>query len=124
MDNTSQHTLRMIEQNDVNLTKLWLGGNGSVYCGCGAHSKFASGNVSRLGAAISKNTHLETLVVGDHTLVENKEGFYDGLKCNSSIKSLSIYCNSNSHNILGVASYKNDIVGGVPAKVIKKKGEE
>ena len=120
MDNTSRLTLQGIEQNNVNITKLWLGGNGRDYCGRSpnSHWKFASGDISQLGAAISKNTRLETLVVGDHTLVENEKGFYDGLECNSSIKRLSIYCNSNSSNILGMCYHKNDIVGGIGQEML------
>ena len=62
-----------------------------------------SADYSTVGAAIANNTHLERLVV----LLSNRlprladRGFFNGLKANSSISDLRLYCEYTPQNIAG-----------------------
>ena len=103
MNTGSQETLRRVAQNDPSLTHLRLVNDSSNY-GL-AYGKFNSDNsddYSTLGAAIANNTHLTTFrVILSDSLplgVSNRE-FYDGLKSNSSISNLELWC--DSRNITG-----------------------
>ena len=107
MDSRSQETLRRIEQNDDQLTTLWMGN--SNYGG-GFRSSDAS-DYSRLGAAIGNNTHLTNLQVflvvdGSALDIANTE-FFDGLKRNSSIRDLELHCRNQN------------LVGGVGHEILK-----
>jgi len=105
MDSHSQETLRKVEENDVELTTLWIGE------GEGMFSSRVGDDFSRLGAAIGENTHItEVAVVLSNALALDvaNDGFYDGLKLNSSVQGLRLYCNNN-----------NTIAGGVEQKILE-----
>ena len=95
MNSNSQKTLRQIEQNDTEL----------LQCCIGYSEEFQSNDASdysRLGAAIGNNTHLVELIVAlddndEDVLDAANTEFFDGLKRNSSINNLSLYC--NYHNL-------------------------
>ena len=101
MNSNSQETLRRVTQNDPSLTELSLVGyNTNFYDSDGKFYSDNRGDYSALGAAIANNTHLEKLEVilsDDLPLPVLNRGFYDGLKANSSISNVQLYC--NSHNI-------------------------
>ena len=96
----SQETLRRVEQDDSVLTKLFIGILGS---GASVPYPFEGGFVSResneyskLGASIGENTHLTRLLVFTHGIALNSfpsRAFARGLKRNSSIRDLELYCN-------------------------------
>ena len=100
MNSQSQETLRRVNQNDPSLTELRLV-NG-IYVDEDEFYSDISDDYSTLGAAIATNTHLVYLVVrlSDYLQlgVANRE-FYDGLKSNSSISDVQLYC--NSRNVAG-----------------------
>ena len=102
MDDNSQDTLRQIEQNDDQLTALRIGNWGFI-------SSDAS-DYSRLGAAIGNNTHLESFVVAlddEDSLDATNNEFFNGLKRNSSINNLTLYCRNQT------------LVGGVEHEILK-----
>ena len=108
--NDSRETLRRVTQNDTSLTTLRLVNDSRNY-GV-ADGKFYSDNsddYSTLGAAIANNTHLDRLAVAlsDSHLGAVDRGFYDGLKANSSINDLTLWC------------YNGNIAGGVAHKILK-----
>ena len=96
MDGHSQETLRMVEENDDELTRLWICGG---IPGSGVFTSTDGDDFSRLGAAIGENTHLQYLEVELYELVTNNNEFYDGLKKNSSIHKLKLHCHNS--NIAG-----------------------
>ena len=74
---THLETLRRAEQNDSTLTKLWIGDE----------------DFSRLGGCIGENTHLEIMDItfgGAISNVLRERGFFEGVKRNTSICSLSL----------------------------------
>ena len=110
MDNNIQNILRRVTQNDPSLTTLILDNN-NIY---GDDSfMFYSDNgddYSALGAAIANNTHLAKLeftLSDDLPLTVANRAFYDGLKSNSSIHELILYCRSLN------------IAGGVAHEILK-----
>ena len=93
--NNSQETLRRVTQNDPSLTQLRLV-NDDGYAGTydGEFYSDNSGDYSTLGVAIANNTHLEELEVtlsDDLPLGVANNGFYNGLKSNSSISELRLF---------------------------------
>ena len=111
--NIRQETLRRVALNNSLLTELTLDNN--IYSGNNDYDdEFYSDNsddYSTLGAAIANNTHLKKLIVwlsNDLPLrgVTDRE-FYNGLKANSSINNLRLYC----HN--------RNIAGGVGQEILK-----
>ena len=101
MNSQSQETFRRVTLNDPSLTILCLADNNAEYDG--EFYSGSSGNYSALGAAIANNTHLEILEVRSSnglTLTVTNREFYDGLKRNSSISNLELYC--FNRNIAGV----------------------
>ena len=74
---THLETLRRAEQNDSTLTELWIGDE----------------DFSRLGGCIGENTHLEIMDItfgGTISNVLRERGFFEGVKRNTSICSLSL----------------------------------
>ena len=96
MNGRSPQTLRRVQENDDTLESLWIGGRRDFRSSVGD-------DYSRLGAAIGENTHLTKLnvVLDDIVSDVTNNAFYDGLKQNSSIQTLSLIC----HNFA--------VVGGV-----------
>ena len=82
----------------------------SLWIGVDNHGGFSSRDdydYSRLGAAIAENTHLTTLVVELFDVVAldvTNNGFYEGIKQNSSMNKLKFYC--GGHNIVGGVGQK------------------
>ena len=99
MNNRSRETLRRVTLNDPSLTGLGLPDNNDDYVDDdGDFFSENSNDYSTLGTAIANNTHLENLVVAlsdDLPLTVTDRGFYDGLRRNSSIYKLYMYCNTN-----------------------------
>ena len=82
-------------QNDPSLIELSLD-NSNIYGDDGQFHSDIGDDYSTLGVAIADNTHLKTLDVmssNDIPLTVSDREFYDGLKSNSSISNLSLYCN-------------------------------
>ena len=107
-------TLRRVAQNDSSLAELRLeDNNNNNYDYDVNYGGFYSGNsddYSTLGAAIANNTHLEELEVtlsDDLPLTVANREFYDGLKQNSSISNLELYCGDQT------------IAGGVGQEILK-----
>ena len=107
MNNKSQETLRRVTQNDTSLTyNLRLAGTASS----GAYDGDNSDDYSALGVAIANNTYLENLMAvlsNDLPLGVADREFYDGLKRNSSIHQLTLYCGNRN------------IAGGVAQEILK-----
>ena len=101
MENNSQEILRRVNQNDPSLTTLTLLDTNNYGVTDGDFYSDNSDDYSTLGVAIANNTHLVILMVilsdGLPLGVANRE-FYDGLKANSFISNVQLYC--NSHNIV------------------------
>ena len=99
MNNRSRETLHRVTLNDPSLTGLGLPDNNDDYVDDdGDFFSDNSDDYSTLGTAIANNTHLENLVVAlydDLPLTVTNRGFYDGLRRNSSIYKLYMYCNTN-----------------------------
>ena len=94
-----QETLRNVEENDAELTKLRIGIDYNI-----GFNSTDGDDYSRLGAAIAENTHLTSLVVVLRDTVAldvTNDRFYDGLKLNSSIQALTFHC-GNSNIAVGV----------------------
>ena len=99
--NNSQEILRRVTQNDPSLTKLRLVDN-NIYGDDGQFHSNNSDDYSTLGSAIANNTHLTRLAVilsDDLPLGVADRDFFNGLKSNSSINNLELYC--NNRNIAG-----------------------
>ena len=104
MENNSRETLRRANQNDPSLTTLRLVNNNNYG---GDDSEFYSDNsddYSTLGSAIANNTISDGLALG----VADRE-FYNGLKSNSSINKLTLFC----------LTTRNDIAIGVGQEILK-----
>ena len=101
--NNSQEILRRVTQNDPSLTKLRLVSIAdNIYGDEGEFHSDNSDDYSTLGAAIANNTHLTRLAVilsDDLPLGVADRDFFNGLKSNSSINNLELYC--NNRNIAG-----------------------
>ena len=112
MDNSSQETLRRVQQNDDTLTGLYLG-KWSITSNDprGRFNSYNGSDYSKLGAAIGESTNLTKLDVdlsSDGIALDViHTGFYDGLKQNKSIKLFHLDCG-------GYISY-----GGVVAEILK-----
>ena len=89
MDEQSQETLRMIEQNDASLTRLFLSPTNHLRQNFRCFNSSDARDFSRLGAAIGANTHITTFGVNLPVTAANG-GFYDGLKRNTSINRLDL----------------------------------
>ena len=106
MDSHGQETLRRVEENDADLTTLWI-------CGAYRDGIFIStdgDDYSRLGAAVGENTHLTSLVVvldDAYALDVANDRFYDGLKLNSSFQFLHLHCQNSN------------LAGGVGQKILE-----
>ena len=108
MDNRSRETLLTVEQDDANLTELWIGpGHDGRFMSlmkirqCDYVFASSCGNdYSKLGACIGENTHLTKLCVhacyGLESIPFPIRDFVDGLKGNSSIHQLLIEMNNNN----------------------------
>ena len=126
MNSHSRETLRRVTQNDPSLTSLSIAGNNYYGVADGKFYSDSSVDYSRLGAAIANNTNLEEMVVRlsddrpDNTHLDRLEvtlsnrllgvsdrGFYDGLKRNSSISNLKLWC------------YSINVAGGVGQEILK-----
>jgi len=106
MNICSQETLRKVEENDAELTILWIC---NTYLG-GMFNSTDGDDFSRLGSAIGENTHLtrfEVVLRDTVALDVTNNEFYDGIKQNSSIQVLTLnFRNSN-------------IAGGVGQKILE-----
>ena len=110
MDNNSRETLCRVTQNDPLLTKTSLADNNNAFAFDGQFYSGNSDDYSTLGAAIANNTHMEKLSVtlsNRLPLGVADRGFYDGLKSNSSIDDLTLWCNNRN------------IAGGVGQEILK-----
>ena len=106
--------LRKVERNEVDPNPVFETLSIGSY---GRHRRDAAFNssdsrdYSKLGAAIANNTHLTALSVmlssDSYGLIIADSGFYEGLKQNSSINELLLWCNYDS------------IVGGVAHKILQ-----
>ena len=118
MDSDCRKALQMLEENDPVLTELrvvdWKGMPSKPSIHTGKFNSTNSNDYARLGEAIAMNTHLTKLHVNDETILDVSErgfhGFYDGLKRNSSIIDVSLWCDcdligSVYHDIL--KAYQN-----------------
>jgi len=89
----SRKTLRRLENNDSTLDIVQVGRDDF---GAGDEYKFNSCNakdISKLGKALGNNTHVRFLSLeASHGLDETSSVFYNGLKQNSSIRSLFLGC--------------------------------
>ena len=98
-------------QNDPSLTNdLRLAGTASSGVYDGDFYSDNSDDYSALGVAIANNTHVENLMAvlsDDLPLGVANRGFYDGLKRNSSIHQLTLYCGNRN------------IAGGVAQEILK-----
>ena len=98
--------MRRATKNDPSFTTLRLVGTRWMY----DHDFYSenSADYSTVGAAIANNTHLERLVV----LLSNRlprladRGFFNGLKANSSISDLRLYCEYTPQNIAGGVAHE------------------
>ena len=102
MDSHSQETLRRVQENDDTLEILQIGLRG--------FSSSVGDDYSRLGTFTGKNTRLTMLEIelSDGIALDvTNSAFYDGLKHNSSIHQLNIYC------------YNVAFVGGVVEAILK-----
>ena len=93
--NNSRETLRKVQQNDPSLTALRIVDDYNNFHTYGGFYSDNSDDYSTLGAAIANNTHLASLTVilsDSLPLGVANRGFYDGLKANSSISYLELYC--------------------------------
>ena len=107
---------RRVEQNDPSLTTLTIGGNDGH---SDAYTRFASsvGNdYDGLGTAIGKNSHLSDLYIsaiapinGTALNVSNR-GFFEGLKQNTSICSLTL----DGH----IRNQRGPLVGGIIHEIL------
>ena len=88
MNEHSQETLHMVEQNDPSLVNLFLSTNRPQQNFRCFNSSDAR-DFSRLGAAIGANTHITGLAVWLQLTAVNS-GLYDGLKRNTSINRLGL----------------------------------
>jgi len=79
--------LRRAQQNDSTMKILKLGGDG--------YKSTDQYDYARLGAAIGKNTYITQLIMVFINLHIETNSFFDGLRLNSSIKSLSLICDYN-----------------------------
>ena len=96
MNSKSERTLHRLEQNESTKTQLQIGGRQQLETGRTCWFNSRDGNdFSRLGAAIGENSHLTHLrfVLAGSGLDVAYQGFYDGLKRNSSIYKLEINFN-------------------------------
>ena len=112
MSSNSQEALRRVTHNDPILPQLRLLSLADNNYGDtrGDFYSDSSDDYSTLGAAIANNTHLESLIVklsDDLPLGLADRGFYDGLKSNSSINDLELYC------------VDRNIAGGVAHEILK-----
>ena len=105
MNNNSEETLCRVEQNDDEVTELWIGYPNID----GEFLSSDAGDYSRLGAAIGNNTHLTKLWItlnDEDPLDTANTEFFNGLKRNSSIKNLALHCRNHvggiGHEILKV----------------------
>ena len=89
MNDNSQETLRRVAQDDPSLTELILSDN-TIYDSDGKFYSYSSDDYSTLGSAIANNTHLENLAVTLSDDLPLGRGFYDDLKCNTSIHELTL----------------------------------
>ena len=106
MNNNSEETLRRVEQNDGDLTELYIGelllGFSDVD---GEFQSSDASDYSRLGTAIGNNTHLTKLRVylgANQALDIANNEFFNGLKRNSSINDLALHVQSATLHIGGV----------------------
>ena len=118
MNIRDQETLRRIEQNDDTMKKLWIGDstdNLDLTDDTGIFNSRVGNDYSRLGESIGENTDLTRLVVEfsddirghEITLDVTHTAFFNGLKCNSSIHEMILFCRQQS------------IVRGVPNEILK-----
>ena len=98
MNSNCQGILRRVEGNDTSLTQLTLGDSYDWQFRSSDRDDF-----TRLGAAIGNNTHLTEMIVFPGGITSDvDEEFYDGLKRNSSIHTLTLH----GGNIAGGACQK------------------
>ena len=107
MENNSQEILPRLNQNDPSLSELILLDTNNYGVTDGEFYSDNSDDYSTLGAAIANNTHLERMEVWLSDGGVADRGFYDGLKQNSSISNLELYCGDQT------------IAGGVGQEILK-----
>jgi len=103
MDEESKETLLRIKENHSGLTKLYIGDDADdeYYDGSIFYSNQGS-DFSTLGRYIATNTFLNKLEVNNESIVNINicQGFYDGLRRNSTIQEL-ILCCTDTPNVFG-----------------------
>ena len=123
MDSDCRKALQILEENDPVLTELrvvdWKGMPSKPSIHTGQFNSTNSNHYARLGEAIAMNTHLTKLHVNNETILDVSErgfdGFYDGLKRNSSIIDVSFSCDRRNlvgsvyHDILNAYQYQGNI---------------
>ena len=98
----NERTLVRVEQNDTTLQRLSISESiGGSYGDTGRFSIYGRSSVfSRLGVAVGRNTHLRFLYIclRDFPLGPSllQGEFFEGLKRNTSIRSLSLHCDNRS----------------------------
>ena len=119
MNIRDHETLRRIEQNDDTMKRLWIGDSTDnlhlTEDDTGIFNSRVGNDYSRLGKSIRENTHLTRLEVElnddirghEITLDVTHTAFFNGIKCNSSICEMILFCHQQS------------IVGGVPNEILK-----
>ena len=107
MDDNSEDTLLEIEQNSDIFPCLQIGGSSYDE---GAFNSKDSNDYDELGTAIGNNTNLKKLSIDNFdnnvTLSTTNEGFYEGVRHNSSITELNLHfigCDRHRQNITNVA---------------------
>ena len=118
MDDNSEDTLLEIEQNSDIFPCLQIGGSSYDE---GAFNSKDSNDYDELGTAIGNNTNLKKLSIDNFdnnvTLSTTNEGFYEGVRHNSSITELNLHfigCDRHRQNITNVAL--EVLIGGVSGK--------
>jgi len=91
MDRVSSEILHLIKENEENLIDLCIG-DGITYHKDGIFNSSVGSDFTTLGQYVATNTYLEHLEVNIDDISANATNreFYDGIKNNSSITSLSI----------------------------------
>jgi len=100
MNEDSKEILRKVKENNSILTELYTG-NGITYHEDGIFNSSLGSDFNTLGQYVATNTYLEHLEVNISNIdayIATNRGFYDGIKNNSSITSLSIRYNSLLQN--------------------------
>ena len=95
MDEKSRETLRRIKENDDHLTKLYIKDDAEYVYERFIFNSSKGSDFTKLGQYIATNTHLDELVINIQSVASIfiQKGFYDGLRRNSTIQTLTLHCN-------------------------------